>query len=181
MLHAVCCKYRTQKNRQKFASGHHNHNFCRAISSQLRHVSTVRKKLVKQQYLHISPQYGELGPLAAAIDPVVWGTPANFNGFHVLAALLQRCRSTEANQTLHSVWPSPGLVHDVYIFGSSGPVTEFFQVQNSLCVQVLRSRILAALLHGTPAAGVSQTLRCLAQGATNIWQGDHHVGHWPTF
>jgi len=27
------------------------------------------------------------GPLAAAIDPVVWSTPANFNGFRVLAAL----------------------------------------------------------------------------------------------
>jgi len=25
--------------------------------------------------------------LAAEIDPVVWGTPANFNGFRVLAAL----------------------------------------------------------------------------------------------
>jgi len=32
-------------------------------------------------------------------------------------------------------------------------------MQNSLYVQVLRSHILAALLHGTPAAGVSQTLR----------------------
>jgi len=29
-----------------------------------------------------------LGPLAAEIDPVVCGTPANFNGFRVLAALL---------------------------------------------------------------------------------------------
>jgi len=29
-----------------------------------------------------------LGPLAAEIDPVVWGMPANFNGFRVLAALL---------------------------------------------------------------------------------------------
>jgi len=30
------------------------------------------------------------GPLAAEIDPVVWGTrtPANFNGFRVLAVLL---------------------------------------------------------------------------------------------
>jgi len=27
-------------------------------------------------------------PLATEIDPVVWGTPANFNGFRVLAALL---------------------------------------------------------------------------------------------
>jgi len=31
-------------------------------------------------------------------------------------------------------------------------------VLNSLYVQVLRSPILAALLHGTPAAGVSQTV-----------------------
>jgi len=28
------------------------------------------------------------GLLAAEIDPVAWGTPANFNGFRVLAALL---------------------------------------------------------------------------------------------
>ena len=36
---------------------------CRAISSQLRHVSTIEEKLVKQQYvLHMSPQYGELRP-----------------------------------------------------------------------------------------------------------------------
>jgi len=32
------------------------------------------------------------GPLAAEIGPVVWGTPANFNGFRVLAALLQQRR-----------------------------------------------------------------------------------------
>jgi len=35
---------------------------CRAISLQLRHISTI-KKLVKQQYLlHMSSQYGELRP-----------------------------------------------------------------------------------------------------------------------
>ena len=34
---------------------------CRGISSQLRHASTIRKKLVRQQYLsHMSLQYGEL-------------------------------------------------------------------------------------------------------------------------
>ena len=39
---------------------------CRAISLQLRHVSTIGKKLVKQQYvLHMSPQYGELRPTSA--------------------------------------------------------------------------------------------------------------------
>ena len=50
------------------------------------------------------------GPLAAEIGSVVWGTPANFNGFRVLASLLQRRSSTEANQTLHHVWSLPGLV-----------------------------------------------------------------------
>jgi len=36
---------------------------CRAVSSPLRHVSTIGKKLVKQQYvLHMFPQYGELRP-----------------------------------------------------------------------------------------------------------------------
>jgi len=33
------------------------------------------------------PQYGDFGLLAAEIGPVVRGTPGNFNGFRVLAAL----------------------------------------------------------------------------------------------
>jgi len=76
----------------------------------------------------------------------------------MLPSLLQRCHSPEANKTLHDVWPSPGLVHCIY--GGSCSLTEFCPVQNSLYVQVLHSSILAALLHSTPAAGVSQTLRC---------------------
>jgi len=47
----------------------------------------------------------------------------------------------------------------IYIFGGSYLLTKFCQVQNSLYVQVLRSAVLAALLRGTAAAGVSQTLR----------------------
>ena len=48
-----------------------------------------RIKLVKQQYLLQCPlQYAELRrPLTAEIGLVVWGIPANFNGFRVLAAL----------------------------------------------------------------------------------------------
>ena len=46
----------------------------------------------KQQYLlhmlHMPLQYGELCPLVAEILSLVCGTPANFNGFRVLAALL---------------------------------------------------------------------------------------------
>ena len=96
---------------------------CRAMSSQLRHVSTIGKKVVKQQYLlYMCPQYGELSPLAAEIVSLVWGTPANFNGF----------------------------------------------------------RVLAALLHGNLVVGVSQTA-AFNRGRHLCSQGDHHVGHWPTF
>ena len=31
----------------------------------------------------------DFGPLAAEIGSLVWGTPANLNGFHVLVSLLQ--------------------------------------------------------------------------------------------
>jgi len=40
------------------------------------------------------------GLLAAEIDPVVWGTPANFNGFRVLASLLHGIQAVGASQTL---------------------------------------------------------------------------------
>ena len=40
------------------------------------------------------------GPLAAEIVSLVWGTPANFNGFHVLAALLQGTLVVGVSQTL---------------------------------------------------------------------------------
>jgi len=61
------------------------------------------------------------GQLAAEIVSGVSGTPANFNRFRVLASLLQRRCSTEANQTLQDVWPSPASVHYIYIFGALPP------------------------------------------------------------
>jgi len=42
-------------------------------------------------------------------------------------------------------------------------------------------RVLAALLHSSKVVSISQTLQRWTEGATYVWQGDHHVGHWPTF
>ena len=73
---------------------------CQAIYLQLRHISTIGKKLVKQQYLlHMSSH----GPLVAEIDPVIWGIPANFNGFCVLAALLRGTPVLSVSQKLCGV------------------------------------------------------------------------------
>jgi len=61
-----------------------------------------RKKIVKQQYVvHKSPQnMVHFGLLAAEIGLPVWGTPANFNGFRVLAALLHGSQVVSFSQTL---------------------------------------------------------------------------------
>ena len=47
----------------------------------------------------MSPQYGELGSLAAEIVSLVWGTPGNFNGFRILAALLHGTLVVSVSQT----------------------------------------------------------------------------------
>ena len=52
---------------------------CQAISSQLRHVLKIGKKLVKQQYLpHMSLQYGELRPTSGWDPFVSLGHPSKF-------------------------------------------------------------------------------------------------------
>jgi len=88
VLHAACWKYRTQKWCKKSRSAHHRTTLSGYIFATKARIDN-RKKLVKQQYLpHMSLQYGELRLLAAEIVSLVWGTPENFNGFRVLAALL---------------------------------------------------------------------------------------------
>jgi len=53
---------------------------------------------------------------------------------------------------------SPGLLHYTF-FGSSCPVTEFYQLPNAHYVQVLCVPILVALLRGNRVVGVNQTFR----------------------
>jgi len=124
MLHAARWKYRTQND----AKNRHLRTIAQlhpAISSQLRHASTIGKN-VKQQYLPTCPyNMVNFGLPAAEIISLVWGTTANFNGFRVLASLLQPHRSPEANQTLHDVWLSTWLLHYIYTFGGSCPWRNF--------------------------------------------------------
>ena len=121
----TCCTRLTgntgSKRRQKSPSRHH-----RTILSGYIFATKARiDNRFKHNYvLHqMSRQYGELRPTSGWDRFTTLGTPVNFNGF----------------------------------------------------------RVLAALLHGSQVAGVSQTLRRWTDGATYVRQGDHHVGHWPTF
>jgi len=131
VLHAASWKYTGPKKSPKIPRLRTIAQFCRAISSQLRHVSTIEKKLVKQKYLlHMSYNrpMANFGPERLSSIGVFGATQQISTGFRVLASLLQRRRSTGVSQTLHRVWPSPGLVHYIYILGSSCPLTEFCSV-----------------------------------------------------
>jgi len=79
----MCCTWLAENTgRKKVAKNRHLvtiAQLCRAISSQLRHISTIEKKLVKQQYVpQISPQYGELQPTSSWDRFVSLGHPTKF-------------------------------------------------------------------------------------------------------
>jgi len=89
-------KIQDAKNRPKSPSGHHRTTLSGYIFATKAYIDNP-KKHVKQQYLlHMSAQYGELLPTIS----LVWGTPANFNGFLVLAALLHCTLVVGVSQTL---------------------------------------------------------------------------------
>jgi len=163
VLHAALCKCRTVKWCTTSPSAHHHTALSGYIFATKARIDNRKKNLLNSNNSSTClPNMVNFGLLTVELCWRLWGTPANFNRFRVLLSLLQRRRSPEANQTVHDVWTYPGLVrymYYIYIFGGACPLTELCPVQHSLYVQVLRSPILAALLLGTRAAVVSQTLR----------------------
>jgi len=76
---------------------------CRAISSQLDTYQQSEKNLLNIIAIsppHVPHNITNFSPLAAEIGSAVWGTPANFNGFGVLAALLHGTLVVGVIQTL---------------------------------------------------------------------------------
>jgi len=94
--HASRCKYRTQKNRHFGTIA----QICRVVSSQLRHVSTIGKNVLSSNISSTCARNTvNFGLLTAEICWRVWGTPANFNGFRVLAPLLHGTLVVGVSQT----------------------------------------------------------------------------------
>jgi len=84
---------------KKVAKNHHLGTIgqlCRAISSQLRHVSTIEKKNMLSSNISSTCPHNmvNFGPLVAEIVLLVWGTPANFNGFSHLGSVTARHSSS---------------------------------------------------------------------------------------
>ena len=124
VLHAARWKCRMQKIAKSLPSVHHRTTLSGYIFATKARIDNRKKNLLSSNISCRCPHnMVNFGPPVAEISPVVWGTPANLNGF----------------------------------------------------------RILAALVHGTPGVGISQTLRHWTKGATYNQQGGHHVGYQPTF
>jgi len=154
---------------QKIAICAPSHNFVEPFLRNWGIYRQLEKKLLNSNncstYFH---NMANFRPLTAEIRWWVWDTPANLNGLRVLASLLHRRRSPEANQTLHDVWSSHGLVHYIHFRGLL-PLAEYCPVQNWLYLQVLRSPILAALYCTTLQQRASAKLRGVQQRAPPIF------------
>jgi len=99
VLHAARCKCRTQKRRQKSPSGHHPTTLLGYIFATKACINN-RKNLLSSNISSTCPHnMVNFGPLAAEIFSLVWGTPGNFNGFCVLAALLHGTLAVGVSQT----------------------------------------------------------------------------------
>ena len=100
---ACSTRLAANKGRKKVAKNRHLGTIaqlCRAISSQLRHISTIGKNFLSSNISSRCPHnMVNFGKLAAEIVSLVWGTPANFNGFRVLAALLHGILVVGVSQT----------------------------------------------------------------------------------
>jgi len=101
VLHAARWKYRTQKIAKKLPSAHHRTTLLGYIFATKARIDNQKKNLLSSSISSRCPHnMVNFGLRAAEIDPVVWGTPANFNGFRILAVLLHGSQVVSVSQTL---------------------------------------------------------------------------------
>ena len=103
-----------------------------------------RKKIVSSNTSSTCPyNMANFGPLAAEIISLVWDTPANFNGFHVLAVLLHGTPVVGISQTLQRWTEAPPIFGRAAItlgIGSHSSLTFIYKMSN-----YVRNFVLLAL------------------------------------
>jgi len=86
---------------KKSPSAHHHTTLSGYIFATRARIDNLKKNLLSSNISSRCPHdMVNFGLLAAEIIPVVWGTPAKFNGFRVLAALLHGSQVVSVSQTL---------------------------------------------------------------------------------
>jgi len=89
------------KTRQKSSAGHHPTTLSGYIFATKAHIDNRKNTLLSINISSTCPySMVNFGILAAEIILLVWGTPANFNGLRVLAALLHGTPVLGVSKTL---------------------------------------------------------------------------------
>jgi len=94
VLHVARRKYRTQKIAITSPPGHHLTTLSGCIFATKALVDNRKNLLISNISSTCIHNMVNFGPLMAQIRLPVWGTPANFNGFRVLACVTARHSST---------------------------------------------------------------------------------------
>ena len=161
----MCCtrqRLAEDAGRKNYAENRHLRTIaqlCPAISLQLRYISTIVKSVKRQYLIHMFSQYAELRLINGWDLLARLGHPRKFQRVSRLCFVIVATSLTGGQPNLARCFgiSCAGILH-IHFRCLLPPLTEFCRIQNSLCVQILRSPILAALLHGTRALGVSQTV-----------------------
>ena len=179
LLHVARWKCRTQKITKKWPSVHHRTTLSGYIFATKAYIDNQKKCIKQQCLLHVFSQYGELRPTNGCDRFGSFGHPSRFQqasrlDFVTAPTSLNRgqrnfawCLAVSSAGTLYT--------H----FRGCCPLTEFYQVQNSLCIQVLHFPLLAALLHSTRVVHVSQTAalsrrrHLYSEGRPSRWASAH--------
>ena len=145
---------------------------CRAVSSQIRHVSTIGKNLLSSNISSTCPHnMVNFGPLAAEICWRVWDTPANFNGFRVLAALLYGILVVVVSQTLRC-W-TQGLQ-----FSNNADIWQTLKVLNCSISQISQ---IHRIVITKPDNGSVQNVPTASQTLDPLMFNLQHVDHQPRY
>jgi len=147
----MCCK-RLAGNAWRKNDAKNRHlrtiaQLCRAISSQLRHMSTIGKNMLSSNISSICPyNMVNFGALAAEIVSLVLGTSANFNGFRVLAALLH-------GTLLVGVSQIAALNRERYLYSAGRPSRWALAHISSWDMFQERTRMIGQNMHGLRSGG----------------------------
>ena len=176
----------------KITQSAHHPTTSQAISSELRHLSTIGKKLLNSNTSSICRHnMVNFGPPTAEIGWRVWGTPANFNGFRVTAPTSLNGGRPNFAWCLAISWAGTICIHFREFLPHNGILPGVkFTLRPSLALCYIGS---IAARHSSscrrqPNDGVVQEMELrnfrissFSTGLHLYSEVGHHVGHRPTF
>jgi len=153
MLHAARWKYKMQKVPKNLPSWHHRTTLSGYIFATKTCIDNRKKNLLSSNMsstcLHNMVNFG---PLATEIGPVVWGTPANFNGFCVLSALLHVTPVLVVSQTLRCWTEGATYIRQGGYHVGHWPIFLFFIFFCHSCIACNNDSVVNQLSESTPVS-----------------------------